>query len=330
MNAREENAYTLAVQAGLWRYPPAHRVEAFPPTLKVQGIGPNSFQKFDRLKTAADRFVVTPNNLTIDAYAILDVSDGPVVLYVPAFSAPRYFIVQIGDVFDDVIHKVAGARPAVPGAYIITGPEHQGRVPGDMTQVSLRTKLGFAAVRIGVTGSVDLPDALREQRGFKMMGLRDYLEHGIAFDEVDYGPIRFRELTAPPELALSDRLGAAMNYVLPVQLDADDTFVQALAGIGLTVGNGFDYQTLDEPTGPASCARLPSSSRSSTSAGRPSATRSTDGAVRWPPDAAAMTSRLTPRTPRTRSAPNWPSRSSTSTAGRTPTATSSTAPMTTS
>lgn len=118
-----------------------------PPTLTVQGIGPNSFQKFDRLKTAADRFVVTPNNLTIDAYAILDVSDGPVVLYVPAFSAPRYFIVQIGDVFDDVIHKVAGARPAVPGAYIITGPEHQGRVPGDMTQVSLRTKLGFAAVR---------------------------------------------------------------------------------------------------------------------------------------------------------------------------------------
>ena len=126
MNAREENAYTLAVQAGLWRYPLAHRAEAFPPTLTVQGIGPNSFQKFDRLRTAADRFVVTPNNLTIDAYAILDVSDGPVVLYVPAFSAPRYFIVQIGDVFDDVIHKVAGARPAVPGAYIITGP----RAPG--------------------------------------------------------------------------------------------------------------------------------------------------------------------------------------------------------
>jgi hypothetical protein len=74
---REENAYTLGVQAGLWGYPLAHRVEAFPRTLEVKGIGRNSFQKFDRLKTAGDRFVVTPNNLAIDGYAILDVADGP-------------------------------------------------------------------------------------------------------------------------------------------------------------------------------------------------------------------------------------------------------------
>ncbi len=50
---------------------------------RVKGIGHNSFRKFDRLKTAEDRFVVTPNNLTIDAYAIVDVADGPVVLHVP-------------------------------------------------------------------------------------------------------------------------------------------------------------------------------------------------------------------------------------------------------
>ena len=67
ISAREENAYTLGVQAGLWGYPLAHRVEAFLRTLEVKGIGHNSFRKFDRLKTADDRFVVTPNNLTIDA-----------------------------------------------------------------------------------------------------------------------------------------------------------------------------------------------------------------------------------------------------------------------
>ena len=48
---REENAYTLAVQAGLWGYPLAHRVEAFPRTLEAKGAGRNSFRKFDRLKT---------------------------------------------------------------------------------------------------------------------------------------------------------------------------------------------------------------------------------------------------------------------------------------
>src|SRR6476661_2676212 len=75
---REENAYTLGVQAGLWGYPLAHRVEAFPRTLAVKGIGRNGFQKFDRHKTSDDRFVVTPNNLTIDGYAILDLAESPV------------------------------------------------------------------------------------------------------------------------------------------------------------------------------------------------------------------------------------------------------------
>jgi hypothetical protein len=104
-------------------------------------------------------------------------------------------------------------------------------------------------VRIAVTGSADLPNAIHEQRGSKVAPLRVYLEHGIAGeDAVDYGPIPFAELSAPPELALFDRLGAAMRYMLPVELDVNDTFVQALAGIGLSVGNGFDWQGLDEST----------------------------------------------------------------------------------
>jgi hypothetical protein len=49
---REENAYTLGVQAGLWGYPLAHRVEAFPVALGVNAIGLNSFRKFGRLSPA--------------------------------------------------------------------------------------------------------------------------------------------------------------------------------------------------------------------------------------------------------------------------------------
>jgi hypothetical protein len=248
VDAREENAYTLGVQAGLWGYPLGHRVEAFPAALQVHGIGLNSFQKFDRLKTAADRFVVTPNTLTLDAYAIVDVSDGPVVINVPVLRSPRWFVVQIGDAFDDVICNVGGTRAAMPGACVITGPEFQGRVPGDMSQVSLRTKLGFCAVRIAVHGSADLEAAVAEQQGFKAGRCAPYLTDGIAADEVDYGPIQFPALTAPAELASFDRIGAAMQYMLPVALDTADTFVQALGGIGLSVANGFDWQGLDEPT----------------------------------------------------------------------------------
>jgi hypothetical protein len=248
INAREENAYTLGVQAGLWGYPLAHRVEAFPRTLDVKGIGRNSFRKFDRLKSAEDRFVVTPNNLTIDGYAILDLADGPVVIHVPTLADDRWFIVQIGDAFDDVVLNVGGSRPHVPGAYLITGPDFQGRVPGDMIQVPFRTNIGFVGLRIAVHGADDLPGALHAQEGFTIRPLPDYLRNGITGAAPDYSPIPFPALTAPEDLVHFDRLGAAMKYMLPTHADVNDTFVQALSTIGLSVRKGFDWNALDEST----------------------------------------------------------------------------------
>jgi hypothetical protein len=252
---REENAYTLGVQAGLLGYPLAHRVEAFPRTLEVKGIGHNSFRKFDRLKTADDRFVVTPNNLTVDAYAILDVANGPVVVHVPKLGTDGWFIVQITDAFDDVILNIGGSRPPIPGAYLITGPDYRGRVPGDMIQVKFRTKIGFAAVRIAVTGSADLPEAVQAQQGFTVRPLPDYLQHGIAGAADNYSPIPFPELSAPEDLVIFDRLGSAMRYMLPVAADVNDTFVQVLATIRLSVRNGFDWRAGRVQTGRAAPRR---------------------------------------------------------------------------
>jgi hypothetical protein len=65
------------------------------------------------LKTAEDRFVVTPNNLTIDAHAIIDVQEGPVVVFVPKLAEPRRLIVPLGDAFD-VILNVGGSRSPAP------------------------------------------------------------------------------------------------------------------------------------------------------------------------------------------------------------------------
>ena len=214
----------------------------------VKGIGHNAFRKFDRLKTAGDRFVVTPNNLTIDAYAIVDVADGPVVLHVPRLKTDRWFIVQVGDAFDDVVHNVGGSRTPMPGPYLLTGPDHRGEVPGDMIQVKLRTNIGFAAVRIAVTGSADQAGAVEAQRGFTMRPLPDYLKFGIAGAEVAYGPIAFSALTAPEDLVHFDRLGSAMKYMLSARADVNDTFVPTLGTIGLSVRKGFDWRALDEAT----------------------------------------------------------------------------------
>jgi hypothetical protein len=40
-------------------------------------------------QTVADRYVVTPNNVSIDAYGLVDVSVEPVVISVPALPSAR-------------------------------------------------------------------------------------------------------------------------------------------------------------------------------------------------------------------------------------------------
>jgi hypothetical protein len=100
--AREETAYTLGVQAYLWGIPLVDNYETNQAGLKVGAVDVNNFRKYTKLKTAKDRFIVTPNNVTIDAYAAFDVTEEPVVIYVPALSEPRWYIVQLGDFFDEI------------------------------------------------------------------------------------------------------------------------------------------------------------------------------------------------------------------------------------
>ena len=102
--------------------------------------------------------------------------------------------------------------------------------------------------RIAVSGSDDVPNAVEAQLGFVLRPLPDYLELGIVGAATDYGPLVFPKLTAPEDLVLFDRVGSAMKYMLPVGADVDDTFVQILATIGLSVRKGFDWEGLDEST----------------------------------------------------------------------------------
>ena len=78
--------------------------------------------------------------------------------------------------------------------------------------------------------------------------LARYLREGVAGDKPSFGPLNVPPLTPPDGLRLFDLLGAAMKYMLSAAADVNDTFVQALATIGLSVAKGFDWQSLDEST----------------------------------------------------------------------------------
>jgi hypothetical protein len=145
--AREEDAYTIGLQAFLWGYPLHEYARTLPKSVEIGSVYINDFRRFPALKTAADKFVVTPNNVTIDAYAMLDLATEPVVIFVPSLREQRWYIVQIGDAFDEIAHNVGGTKGQQAGVYLVTGPGYGGPVPGEMTQVKLRTKVGVAAVR---------------------------------------------------------------------------------------------------------------------------------------------------------------------------------------
>jgi hypothetical protein len=247
--AIEENAYAVGLQAYLWGFPLRYYAQTTPESVKVGGVGYNEFRKFTELKTAKDRFVVTPNNVTIDAYALMDLSREPVVIVVPPLAEPRWYIVQIGDFFDEIARNIGGTRGAEPGIYIVTGPDFRGQVPGDMIRIESRTELGVAAVRILANGEADLPKAVEAQKGFRLMPLSAYLRYGLAFEPPAekpalVGPVS-KEVGA---LAYFDELGQAMKVALPASADSTDALVSSFHQIGLTAATGFDTKAIDEAT----------------------------------------------------------------------------------
>jgi hypothetical protein len=119
-----------------------------PKAVEVGGAYINDFRRYTELKTAADRFVVTPHNITIDAYATLDLIAEPVMIFVPTLQDQRWYIVQIGDSFDETVRSVGDTKGPQPGVYIVTRPDYDGTVPGDTVQVNMRTKIGVAAALV--------------------------------------------------------------------------------------------------------------------------------------------------------------------------------------
>ncbi len=70
--SRKKKAYAAGIQAALWGRPFVDNVHTLAAGLKADAVGLNYFRKFSDLKTAADKFVNTPNNVSIDAYAAAD------------------------------------------------------------------------------------------------------------------------------------------------------------------------------------------------------------------------------------------------------------------
>jgi hypothetical protein len=245
----EERAYALGVQAGLWGRPFPEYLHTNSASFRAGATHVNYVRRFDALKTAADRYVNTPNNVTIDAYGLIDVTTGPVVISVPALVEDRWYLVQLGDMFDEIIHVIAGSKGPQPGLYFVVGPDHHGPTPATMQRITSRTKLAACAVRVFVNGEADLAGARDVLGGVHLLPFRVFQRSGLAYEVDDPDPSSLDvELTAPESLRLFDEIGVGMHRFLSMDEDDANPLVASLHHIGLSVLDGFDWKGLDEST----------------------------------------------------------------------------------
>lgn len=241
--AREEIAYALGLEAYLWGFPLYTYCNALTDWLKSETVGLNTLRAPPRIPSALDGSVEA-TDVVLEARAAFDVSHEPVVVHVPHLDSARWYLVQIGDTFDEVIANVGGTKGAQPGDYVIVGPDFAGRVPADMTPLPSRTSMGLVVVRIFVAGQADLPAAARAQAAFHVMPVSTYLRDGLGHPPPRPAPVREPALRGPANTLFFEILGHALQRYLPGTAAAD-SLVAAFGSIGLRVGTGFDWRDLD-------------------------------------------------------------------------------------
>ena len=192
----------------------------------------------------------TPNNVSIDAYAAADLTKEPLVVRVPTLTENRWYIVQIGNYYDQIVYNIGGSKGPEPGLFLLTGADYHGPIPAGMKEIKVPTELAVVANRIFVNGEADPPAARAVQQGFQLLPLSVFQSQGPRFEvpkQYHYARFEFKP-AAPESLQLFEKIGFGMKTFLSPSDDFADPDVGAAHQIGLSVANGFEWQKLDEPT----------------------------------------------------------------------------------
>jgi hypothetical protein len=108
---------------------------------------------------SSNLMTVGVNHDTLLTVGCLDLSRGPQVLHVPAFSG-RYYSVQFTDPFNvDFAYVGTRTTGTQAGSYFVSGPGWNGRVPVRMPQISSPTDSVLVIGRVLVGSDSDLPTA---------------------------------------------------------------------------------------------------------------------------------------------------------------------------
>ncbi|WP_444917435.1 DUF1254 domain-containing protein [Microbulbifer sp. JMSA003] len=116
------------------------------------------------------RNVVRPNNDTLYSVVWFDLTDGPMVISVPAME--RYYILPFMDAWTNVFGSIGtSSNNGESGEYLLVGPEWSGSVPDDLEVIRSPTLMVWMIGRIEIYSYEDVANVATIQEGFAITPL---------------------------------------------------------------------------------------------------------------------------------------------------------------
>jgi len=203
-----ESARAIAATAWLYGYPMFYNYK----TIYLYAVnkqysdyagGFNRFKHYAKMFTPADTSIVTPNDDTPYSWAILNLTDEPVILHVPAINN-RYYVMQLIDLYTYNFAYVGTRATGTKAAnYMIVGPKWHGEKPAGIDKIfKSETDLVTILGRTELKGASDIPNVKSIQSQYQLMPLHTFLKKqapaSVKFaiplplwQEKDYGSIAY-------------------------------------------------------------------------------------------------------------------------------------------
>jgi len=230
------------------------------PDLGAMRAPMNQILSMPQYPNATFRAVTAPNADTLYSSAFIDLSKEPQVLHVPAMGE-RYFLMPILDAWTDVIAS-PGKRTGVKTAtdFAITGPDWNGKLPPNVTQIKSPTNLVWLLGRIYCDGTAEDYRAVHTLQA--QLSLKPLSALGRRYSPPP-GEVNPRIDGKTPPRDQVNALGAQQYFQRLARLlkdnppsPTDGKMVAQLAKIGVVPGRDFELRELD-PTVRAALERVP-------------------------------------------------------------------------
>ncbi len=207
----------------------------------------NQFVHYRAFVDASDRTVVGFNVDNLYSLSNLDLTNEPIVLFVPEMGN-RFWLMQLIDAWNGV-PAAPGSRThgAKGGTFVITGPDWKGQLPAGMEELKCPTNIVVVGGRTYCSGTSDYAAVHKLQDQYKLVPLSQWgtnytpptnvpLKEGV--DSTTLVNKQFTSLTAEQFYQNLNRLMVA-NPPYP----QDSTVLNSIAKLGIKPGAEFSLKS---------------------------------------------------------------------------------------